>query len=190
MNTIFCALLVLVNAAPAFAEDIVPSKLAGVTLKPFVWNQWVKPAGADTMGLRKLSPQELQLLQELINKYGSVIAAQTQEAMQKQYEAVLAAAAAAGAIKAQPAPQVAAAAPRRAQQRVAAVSSDYEQHEITAVLDDGSVLKLDDGSLWKVDGADTATSSVWVSATEVLLEGDSKIINIDDEESVAVKRIR
>jgi hypothetical protein len=62
-------------------------------------------------------------------------------------------------------------------------------YAIEAVLDDGNVIKLDDGSLWKVDPVDAVTASLW-SATDDVLVCDDKIINVDDEETAHVHRIR
>ena len=58
-------------------------------------------------------------------------------------------------------------------------------HWIDSLTDDGKVIKLENGSMWRVDDADTVTSSIWLPASEVTLCG-SKMINADDEESVAV----
>jgi hypothetical protein len=58
------------------------------------------------------------------------------------------------------------------------------------VLDDGSVIKLDDGSIWKVDPTDAITASLWLGLTDVLVCDDEKIINVEDEETVHVRRIR
>jgi hypothetical protein len=58
------------------------------------------------------------------------------------------------------------------------------------VLDDGTVIKLDDGSLWKVDTTDSITASLWLATSDVLVCDDSRIVNVDDEETVHVHRIR
>ena len=63
-------------------------------------------------------------------------------------------------------------------------------YAIEAVLDDGNVIKLDDGSLWKVDSFDISTASLWTASDDVLVCNDGKIINVDDEETVHVHRIR
>jgi hypothetical protein len=59
-------------------------------------------------------------------------------------------------------------------------------YSIQAVLDDGSVIKLDDGSIWKVDQIDAVTASLWLAPAD----DDERIINVDDEETVHVHRIR
>jgi hypothetical protein len=63
-------------------------------------------------------------------------------------------------------------------------------YSIQAVLDDGSVVKLDDGSIWKVDQIDAVTASLWLAPADVLVCDDERIINVDDEETVHVHRIR
>ena len=62
-------------------------------------------------------------------------------------------------------------------------------HWIDAVLANGQILKLEDGSLWKVDPVDTVTSSLWLPISDVII-CDGKIINVDDSETVQVRRIR
>jgi hypothetical protein len=62
-------------------------------------------------------------------------------------------------------------------------------HWIESVMDDGSIIKLEDDSLWEVDGGDTATSSVWVGASEIVVCGD-RLINTDDSETVHAAQIR
>jgi hypothetical protein len=63
-------------------------------------------------------------------------------------------------------------------------------YSISAVLADGSVIKLDDDSLWRVNPADVATASSWTEMSDVLVCDDEKIINVDDDETVYVRRIR
>ncbi len=60
---------------------------------------------------------------------------------------------------------------------------------IDEVLADGQILKLEDGSLWKVDPTDTLTSSLWLPVSDVIVY-DDKIVNVDDGETVQVRRIR
>lgn len=62
-------------------------------------------------------------------------------------------------------------------------------HWIDEVLADGQILKLEDGSLWKVDPTDTLTSSLWLPVSDVIV-CDDKIVNVDDGETVQVRRIR
>jgi hypothetical protein len=62
-------------------------------------------------------------------------------------------------------------------------------HWIDSVLADGKILKLEDGSLWKVDPADTITTSLWLPVADVIV-CDEKIVNVDDSETVNVRRIR
>jgi hypothetical protein len=62
-------------------------------------------------------------------------------------------------------------------------------HWIDAVLADGKILKLEDGSLWKVDPTDTITASLWLPISDVIV-CDEKIVNVDDEETVHVRRMR
>jgi Rap1a immunity proteins len=71
-------------------------------------------------------------------------------------------------------------------------STDCESdHWIESVSDEGDIIKLEDGSIWEVDGGDTVTSSLWLGTTEVLVcEAKGKMINVDDNESVAVTRLK
>jgi len=62
-------------------------------------------------------------------------------------------------------------------------------HWIDEVVADGQILKLEDGSLWKVDPTDTLTSSLWLPVSDVIVY-DDKIVNVDDGETVQVRRIR
>jgi hypothetical protein len=62
-------------------------------------------------------------------------------------------------------------------------------HWIEEVLADGQILKLEDGTLWKVDPVDTITSSLWLPVSDVIV-CDDKIVNVDDGETVQVRRIR
>jgi hypothetical protein len=66
----------------------------------------------------------------------------------------------------------------------------YEsQSWLDAVLADGQILKLEDGSLWKVDPSDTVTSALWLPISDVIVCDDT-IVNVDDEETVHVRRLR
>jgi hypothetical protein len=71
-----------------------------------------------------------------------------------------------------------------------AARSCDDGYAIQAVLDNGNVIKLDDDSIWKVDPMDAVTASLWLGLTDVLVCDDEKIINVDDEETVHVHRIR
>jgi hypothetical protein len=62
-------------------------------------------------------------------------------------------------------------------------------HWISDVMDDGHLIKLEDGSLWEVDEADTIDSTLWLPTSDVVVCA-GKIINVDDNESVGVRRIR
>lgn len=66
-------------------------------------------------------------------------------------------------------------------------SSDTERHYILE-NHNGEVIKLDDGSVWKVT-FDTATTSIWIPMTDVMIVDDEKMINLDDGESVDVERL-
>jgi hypothetical protein len=64
-------------------------------------------------------------------------------------------------------------------------------HWIDSVSDDGDIIKLEDGSIWEVEAGDAITSALWLATTEVLVcEGKGKLINTDDNESVAVRRLK
>jgi hypothetical protein len=62
-------------------------------------------------------------------------------------------------------------------------------HWIDEVLADGQILKLEDGTLWQVDPGDTITSSLWLPVSDVIV-CDDKIVNIDDGETVRIRKIR
>ena len=71
----------------------------------------------------------------------------------------------------------------------APASACEDGHWIDEVLADGQILKLEDGSLWKVGPIDTPTSSLWLPVSDVIV-CDDKIVNVDDGETVQVRRIR
>jgi hypothetical protein len=62
-------------------------------------------------------------------------------------------------------------------------------HWIDEVLADGKIIKLEDGSLWRVDPVDTVTSALWLPVSDVIV-CDATIVNVDDSETVHVRRIR
>lgn len=62
-------------------------------------------------------------------------------------------------------------------------------HWIEEVLADGQILKLEDGSMWKVDPADTVDSALWLAPSDVVV-CDFTIINVDEGETVHVRRLR
>jgi len=62
-------------------------------------------------------------------------------------------------------------------------------HWIESVEGDGKIIKLEDGSMWEVDDVDTVTTSIWLPVSEVVVCG-TKMINVDDDESVQVTAIR
>jgi hypothetical protein len=61
-------------------------------------------------------------------------------------------------------------------------------HWIESVSSDGKIIKLEDQSLWKVDDVDTVTSMIWLPISEVTICG-SKMINVDDDETISVSRV-
>jgi len=62
-------------------------------------------------------------------------------------------------------------------------------HWIESVLDDGRLIRLEDGSLWQVEAYDRVTSAIWLPVTNIIV-CDNRIINEDDNEAVAARRIR
>lgn len=77
---------------------------------------------------------------------------------------------------------------------IAAVSAAPSQacedgHWIDEILANGQIIKLEDGSVWKVDRFDALTSSLWLPISDVVV-CDDRIINIDDGETVHVRRLR
>ena len=77
---------------------------------------------------------------------------------------------------------------RQAPPRTAGASGCEAGHWIESVGGDGEIIKLEDGSLWRVDGVDTVTSMLWLPVSDVVVCG-TKMINVDDAESVAVTRL-
>jgi hypothetical protein len=71
----------------------------------------------------------------------------------------------------------------------ASASGCDDGHWIEDVLADGQILKLEDGSIWEVDATDTSTSWLWQPASDVIVCQD-KVVNVDDGETVQVKRVR
>ena len=64
-------------------------------------------------------------------------------------------------------------------------------HWIDSVSDDGDIIKLEDGSVWEVDDAGTVTSALWLPVTDVVVcEAKGKMINTDDNVSVAIRRLK
>jgi len=61
-------------------------------------------------------------------------------------------------------------------------------HWVESILDGGEMIKLEDNSLWQVDSADTADSSVWVTADSIVV-CNRKLINTDDDSSVEARRL-
>jgi hypothetical protein len=79
-------------------------------------------------------------------------------------------------------------APRRGSGRSAA-SGCEAGHWIDSVAADGGIIKLEDGSIWEVDAVDVIYSMLWLPITDIVVCGD-KLINTDDNETVAARRIR
>jgi hypothetical protein len=61
-------------------------------------------------------------------------------------------------------------------------------HWIQSIDGNGRIIRLEDGSMWRVDDIDTITSAIWLPVSEVLV-CETKIIGVDDGESVAVTRL-
>jgi hypothetical protein len=81
--------------------------------------------------------------------------------------------------------------PPRTSRRAAPSTGCESDHWIESVSDDGEIIKLEDGSIWEVVAGDSVTSSLWLPVTDVLVcEGKGKMINTDDNESVAVRRLK
>lgn len=62
-------------------------------------------------------------------------------------------------------------------------------HWIDSVSDDGTIVKLEDGSVWDIDAVDAIDSALWLPTTEIVA-CDDKLINTDDNEKVAARRLR
>jgi len=62
-------------------------------------------------------------------------------------------------------------------------------HWIDNVSDDGTIVKLEDGSVWEVDEVDAIDSALWLPTTDVVA-CPNKLINTEDSETVAARRIR
>jgi hypothetical protein len=63
-------------------------------------------------------------------------------------------------------------------------------HWIQEVLADGQIIQLEDDSVWQVDGPDAVTASVWLPTDDVLVCNEGKLINVDDKETVSVRRLK
>ena len=65
-----------------------------------------------------------------------------------------------------------------------------EKHWIKQVMGNGSLIELEDGSIWQVSPLDQIDTALWLAITDVLLVNGEKIINLDDNETAEVKRLR
>lgn len=65
--------------------------------------------------------------------------------------------------------------------------ANAESNFISQVLDDGKILVMGDGSIYKIYDYDSYDSNYWLPMTDVEIT-NSKIINIDDGESVEWER--
>lgn len=69
-------------------------------------------------------------------------------------------------------------------------ASAAEEHYIRS-NNDGEIIVLEDGSVWQVDSYDRYNSRYWMNSADVIItDAEDKMINIDDDESVGVRRIR
>ena len=69
--------------------------------------------------------------------------------------------------------------------------TQVERAFISDVSQGGDVVILGDGSVYEVDPIDTIYTTLWLAASEVLLLGGSRMINIDDGgEIIGVTRLR
>ncbi len=80
-------------------------------------------------------------------------------------------------------------APATSSPRRARLSGCEDGLWIDRVAANGAILMLSDGSVWRVDPVDTVVSSIWLPVTDVIV-CDDEIINVDDRESVAARRVR
>jgi len=62
-------------------------------------------------------------------------------------------------------------------------------HWIDSIIDNGRIIKLEDQSIWEVDSIDKIYSMIWLPVSDIVVCGD-RLINIDDNESVGVRRLR
>ncbi len=61
------------------------------------------------------------------------------------------------------------------------VQADCESgHWIDSVLDNGNIIKTEDGLLWRVNSAYTYNSDIWLTADNVLICSNGKMINTDE----------
>ena len=69
--------------------------------------------------------------------------------------------------------------------------TQVERAFISDVSQNGDVVILGDGSVYEVDPIDTIYTTLWLAASEVLLLGGSRMINIDNaDEIIGVTRLR
>lgn len=72
----------------------------------------------------------------------------------------------------------------------ALTTSAAEEHYIRS-NNDGEIIVLEDGSVWEVDSYDRYDSRYWMNSDDVIItDGEDKMINVDEDESVDVRRIR
>lgn len=62
-------------------------------------------------------------------------------------------------------------------------------HWVATVSDRGQVVKLENGSIWRINATDAVQTMLWLPTTDIIACND-KLINTNDNESVAATRIR
>lgn len=71
------------------------------------------------------------------------------------------------------------------------IQSDcIDGHWINTISNDGEIIVLEDGSIWQVDPLDIIYTSLWLPIENVIICGESLMINSDNGEKARVIRIK
>lgn len=62
-------------------------------------------------------------------------------------------------------------------------------HWVVSVSDSGRIVVLEDGSVWEINPLDTISTMLWLPTTAIVACSD-RLINTEDNEAVAARRIR
>lgn len=69
-------------------------------------------------------------------------------------------------------------------------SVSFRRSSIQSVSSDGEIVKLIDGSVNEIESLDRIDTSLWLSASEILIIGDSSMLNPNDSNSKIVHFVR
>lgn len=68
--------------------------------------------------------------------------------------------------------------------------STAEVTYVSEMKGQGSIILMLDGSLLEVDAGDEITSSLWIAPFDALLLDGHKLVNLDDGDSIEIRRLR